>query len=206
VANACRRAGRDPGEVTLVAVCKGQPPEAIRAAVQAGHRCFGENYAQELEQKAANLGAGLCWHFIGGLQRNKAGKVVGRAALIQTVDRESLAAEIDRRAAMMDIVQDVLVQVNVGSEPQKSGVAPADLPALLEAVGRLEHLRCRGVMAIPPFEEDPRPHFRALRDIAREHGLPELSMGMSDDFEEAIEEEATIVRVGTAIFGPRDYR
>jgi hypothetical protein len=209
IAGACRRTGRPEDSVLLVAVSKGQPEAAIRAAAAAGQTCFAENYAQELWHKALALAdLGVQWHFVGGLQRNKAKKVVGLAALIQTVDDRALAEEIDRRAAARDIVQEVLVQVNVVREPQKSGVAPEALPDLLAAVAGLPHVRCRGLMAIPPEPDDPetsRPHFRALRALAATHGLPHLSMGMSADFEVAIEEGASLVRVGTAIFGPRDY-
>lgn len=203
---ACRRAGRDPSSVTLLAVSKGQPIEAIEAAARAGQRFFAENYAQELERKVAALRGDVRWHFVGGLQRNKVSKIVGLAVMIQTLDREPLAAEIDRRAAAAGIVQEVLVQVNIGSEAQKSGVTPDALGDLVARVNALPRVRCRGLMAIPPLDDEPRPHFRALRDLAASHGLGELSMGMSSDFEAAIEEGATMVRVGTAIFGPRNYR
>jgi len=207
IALACRRAGRPQDAVTLVAVCKGQPAQAIRDAFAAGPACFAENYAQELVRKAEALSdLPLRWHFVGGLQKNKARKVVGLAALIQTVDSQALAGEIDRRAAAQGIVQDVLIEVNVAGEAQKSGVVPRDLPALLGALAGLSHLRCQGLMAIPPgadHAEGSRPHFRALYALCARHGLREISMGMSTDFEVAIEEGATIVRVGTAIFGPR---
>jgi pyridoxal phosphate enzyme (YggS family) len=198
IALACARAGRDPASVTLVAVSKTQPVERLREAFEAGQRVFGENYAQELRAKADAL-PGAEWHFIGALQTNKARIVVGRAALIHTCDRLSLARELAKRAAS----QRVLLEVNIGREPQKSGALPQDVPALLDAVRALPTLRCEGLMCIPPAAGDPRPHFRALRELAGKLGLRELSMGMSADYETAIEEGATIVRVGTAIFGAR---
>ncbi|MCC6558623.1 MAG: YggS family pyridoxal phosphate-dependent enzyme [Polyangiaceae bacterium] len=215
VAAAAERAGRAPGEVRLLAVSKGQPAEAIRAAHAAGQRMFGENYAQELERKAEGLAelADLEWHFIGRLQRNKA-KVVARAArVVHSVDREDLAIELDRRAGALGRALSVLVEVNVGDEASKGGCAPGDVGRVLEAIARCKGLRAVGLMTITPFLDDPeqvRPFFAALRELRERHGgaaaLPELSMGMSHDFEAAIAEGATIVRVGTAIFGPRPQR
>jgi PLP dependent protein len=207
VAEAARRAGRNQTEVTLIAVSKTHPPELVREAHRAGLTAFGENYVQELRAKQTALAdiADLAWHFVGGLQRNKAKEVVGRVALLHALDGVPLAEALSRRAPA-GVVQDVLVEVNVGGEASKAGVAPADLPALLGALPAFPGVRCRGLMAIPPpalRPEDNRPHFRALAALARAHGLAELSMGMSDDFEVAIEEGATLVRVGTAIFGPR---
>jgi pyridoxal phosphate enzyme (YggS family) len=143
------------------------------------------------------------WHFLGALQTNKAKLVAGRAALIHTCDRLALAQEIAKRAPAG---QRVLLEVNVGREPQKAGVLPEEAPALLEQVRALPGLRCEGLMCIPPLEQDPRPHFRALRELAARLELAELSMGMSADYEIAIEEGATLVRVGTAIFGERPPR
>jgi hypothetical protein len=212
VDEAARRAGRSPAEVRLIAVSKGKPPEAIRAAHAAGQRHFGESYAQELAEKAEALAdlPGIVWHAIGRLQRNKA-KVAARfAAAVHSVDREELAVELDRRAAGLGRALDVLVEVNVGGEATKGGCAPGELGPLLEAVRRCPQLRPIGLMTIAPFLEDPaavRPYFAVLRALRDEHGgpaaLPELSMGMSHDFEAAIAEGATLVRVGTAIFGPR---
>jgi hypothetical protein len=210
IAGACRRAGRPADAVTLVAVSKGHPAEAVIEAAEAGQRVFAENYAQELLDKAAaTADRGLAWHFVGGLQRNKIKKMVGLAALLQSVDDLEAAAEIDRRSAALGRVQDVLVQVNVDAEGQKSGILPAHLPALLDAMACLPHVRCSGLMAIPRATDDPagtRASFRALAALARTHDLPELSMGMSSDFEVAIEEGATLVRIGTALFGPRRAR
>ena len=206
------RAGQKPGSVRLVAVSKTKPAEAIREAYAAGQRDFGENYVQELTQKAAALAdlADLRLHFIGALQRNKAKQAASAASVIHTVDREELAVELDRRAGALGRTLDVLLEVNVGGEASKAGCAPEAVPSLLEAARRSVHLRVVGLMAIPPFLDDPeavRPYFarlRALRDgLEAPSLLPELSMGMSHDFHVAIEEGATIVRVGTAIFGAR---
>jgi pyridoxal phosphate enzyme (YggS family) len=204
---ACDRAKRDPASVRLVAVSKVQPIEAIREAIEAGQRDFGENYAQELREKADAIGSSVNWHFLGALQTNKVKMIVGRVALLHTCDRPSLAQELNKRAASLGIVQRVLVEVNLAREPQKGGIAPADLPAFVATLRNLSSLRCEGLMCIPPAEDEARLHFRRLRELRDELGvLPELSMGMSADYETAIEEGATIVRVGTAIFGERPPR
>jgi PLP dependent protein len=202
IAEACARAGRDPGSVRLIAVSKTKPLELIRAAAAAGQTAFAENYAQELREKADAL-PGVEWHFVGALQTNKAKLVVGRAALIHTCDRLALAQELSKRATAAGRTQRVLLEVNVGREPQKAGVLPEDAAALLEQVRALPALACEGLMCIPPAEGDPRPHFRALQKLSAALGLRELSMGMSADYAIAIEEGATLVRVGTAIFGER---
>lgn len=199
IASACARAGRDVGSVKLIAVSKLQPVEKLRAALDAGQAAFGENYAQELRDKSAEL-SGVEWHFLGALQTNKVKLVVGKAALIHTCDRLALAQEISKRAQSE---QRVLLEVNVGREPQKAGVTPEEAAALLEQVRALQRLKVDGLMCIPPAEGDPRQHFVALRELAAKLGLRELSMGMSADYEIAIEEGATLVRVGTAIFGER---
>ncbi|MCC6527177.1 MAG: YggS family pyridoxal phosphate-dependent enzyme [Polyangiaceae bacterium] len=209
---AARAAGRAPESVRIVAVSKLQGPEAVRAAFAAGQRDFGETYAQELGRTADALEAlaGLRWHFIGHLQRNKVKEVAPRAAVVHTVDRAELALELERRAAVLGRRLEVLVQVNVAGEAQKSGCRPAELGAVLEAVARAPHLAAVGLMTMPPLEHDAarnRPCFAALRELRDRHGgarlLPELSMGMSGDFAVAIAEGATIVRIGTAIFGAR---
>jgi pyridoxal phosphate enzyme (YggS family) len=203
---ACARAGRDPKSVTLVAVSKTKPIELLREAMQAGQRSFGENYAQEFRDKFETE-PDLDWHFIGALQTNKVKYVAGKAALVHTCDRLALAQELSKRAARNPAKeQRLLLEINIGREPQKAGVLPEEAPALLEQVRALPKLRCDGLMCIPPAEGDPRVHFRALRELAARLALPELSMGMSADYEAAIEEGATIVRVGTAIFGARDAR
>jgi hypothetical protein len=209
IAAAAARAGRAASSVTLVAVSKTHPPSLIREAARAGQRDFGENYVQELVEKRAalvDLDPPPRWHYIGRLQRNKAKDVAGRCALVHAVDGAKLAAEIDRRALAAGAAQDVLVQVNLSGEATKGGVSEAELPALLDAIRPLARVRCVGLMTMPPPVDDAelnRPFFRRLASLARAHALPELSMGMSDDFEVAIEEGATLVRVGTAIFGAR---
>lgn len=212
VAAACDRAGRDPAGVTLVAVSKTHDAALVREAYAAGQRDFGENYVQELVAKRdalADLGE-LRWHFIGHLQTNKARALAAFVHAVHTVDSPRLAAELDRRAATAGRVIDVFVQVNVGGEAQKSGCAPDELPAVLDALAPLASLRLRGLMTVPPHTEDPdeaAPYFAALRELRDAHGgaarLPELSMGMTHDLEAAISEGATVVRVGTAIFGAR---
>jgi PLP dependent protein len=202
IAKACARAGRDPASVRLIAVSKTKPLELIREAAAAGQTIFAENYAQELREKADALPA-VEWHFVGALQTNKAKLVVGRAALIHTCDRLALAQELSKRAKALGVTQRVLLEINVGREPQKAGALPEDASALLEQARALPALSCEGLMCIPPAAGDPRPHFRSLRQLGQALGLRELSMGMSADYESAIEEGATLVRVGTAIFGER---
>jgi pyridoxal phosphate enzyme (YggS family) len=202
IAAASSRARRDPASVRLVAVSKTKPLDLLRAAQAAGQTTFGENYAQELREKAEAL-PGVEWHFIGALQTNKAKMVVGRAALIHTCDRLALAQELSKRAKAAGITQRVLLEVNVGREPQKAGALPEDVPDLLEKLRALPSLAPEGLMCIPPAEGDPRKHFRSLRQLAERLALRELSMGMSADYEIAVEEGATLVRVGTAILGER---
>lgn len=212
---AVRRAGRPPGSVRLVAVSKGKPASLIREAIGAGHLVFGENYLQEAEEKIAQLGKGPSWHFIGHLQSNKAGAAACLFDCIETVDRLKLARALEKQLARLERRIAVLVQVNVGREPQKSGVLPEETEKLLRALQDFSHLEVKGLMTIPPYSpesEKTRPYFRELKGLAallEEKGLlgsrypTELSMGMSDDFEVAIEEGATLVRVGTALFGAR---
>ena len=206
-----------PAGVTLVAVSKTQPAAAVRAAHAAGQRHFGENYAQEWRDKAAQLAdlPDLVWHFIGALQTNKvkyllprrdpAGAAAPAARWVHTVDRLSLAEELSRRAVAHGAPVRVLIEVNVADEHSKAGCAPTDVPRLAEAVARLPAVELRGLMCIPPAEGDPRRHFAALRALRDGLGvpLPDLSMGMSGDYEDAIREGSTLIRVGTAIFGPR---
>jgi len=210
--DACVRAGRARGSVLLVAVSKGKPAEAIRAAYAAGQRDFGENYVQELEAKAEALRdlLGLRWHAIGRLQRNKAKQVVRLARVIHAVDREELATELGRRASALGVHLDALIEVNISGEASKGGCAPGALSGLLAAMRRTAGLRVMGLMTMPPASDDPeaeRPVFAALSALREELGgasaLPELSMGMTHDYAIAVEEGATMVRVGTAIFGAR---
>ncbi|MDA8164403.1 MAG: YggS family pyridoxal phosphate-dependent enzyme [Desulfobacteraceae bacterium] len=211
---AARRAGRDPESVRLVAVSKTVAPAAVKEARAAGQLLFGENYLQEAQEKINSLGPGLAWHFIGHLQTNKAKQAAGLFSMIETVDRLKLARALDAHLAATGRRLPVLIQVNVGREPQKAGVLPEQAGELLREMKGLAHLEVRGLMTMPPFFDQPeaaRPFFRALRQMALElavqgllgPGPVELSMGMSGDFEVAIEEGATLVRVGTALFGRR---
>ena len=214
---AARRAGRDPAAVRLVGAAKRQPIAAVAEAVRAGLRDVGANYVQEaLAQRRAladALGPALfeavAWHGIGHVQRNKAREAVACFDWLHGVDGAPLAAELSKRAGEAGRTCIALVQVNLSGEATKSGVAEADLPALLDAVRALPHLRLAGLMTMPAPAPDPeraRPVFARLRALAAHHGLGELSMGMSDDFEVAVEEGATLVRIGTSLFGVRPGR
>jgi pyridoxal phosphate enzyme (YggS family) len=197
-----------PAGVALVAVSKTQPADAIREAYAAGQRDFGENYAQEWREKADALAdlPDLRWHFVGSLQTNKVKYLAGRVHAIHAVDREELAREISRRFAQKGAVARVLLEVNTGGEATKGGCPPAAAPALAEAVRALPAVELAGLMCIPPPEDDPRPHFQLLRRLRDALGLRELSMGMSADWRVAVEEGATLVRIGTAVFGERPPR
>ena len=209
VARACERAGRNPDDVLLIAVSKTVEIERIRLAVAAGVKALGENRVQEAKEKVAALGRPVPWHLIGSLQTNKARDAVQLFDWIHSVDRGELARELDRRAQQSERSVKVFVQVNVGEEPQKGGVEPSELKSLLDAMAGLRNLDVRGLMCIPPAAETAeasRPWFKRLRELRDAAGLEHCSMGMSGDFEVAIEEGATMVRVGTAIFGPRAPR
>jgi pyridoxal phosphate enzyme (YggS family) len=214
IERAASAAKRDPKTVKLVAVSKTKPPEAIREAYAAGQRAFGENYAQELESKAAALAdlTDIEWHFIGPLQTNKAKIIAKVAHVIHTVHKPDLAKELEKRLAASapnDRKLDALVEVNVSGETQKHGAAPGDVASVLASIESCPHLRLRGLMTMPPADDDEaaRRAFDGLRALRDANGgaarLPELSMGMSDDLEIAVASGATIVRVGTAIFGAR---
>jgi pyridoxal phosphate enzyme (YggS family) len=218
IAEAARRAGRRPEEIALMAVSKTHPPDSIRETYAAGLRLFGENRVQEFAGKAAALAdlAGAEWHMIGHLQTNKAGKAAELFGAVDSVDSVKLAEKLDAAARSVSKKLAVLIEINVGGESAKSGVAPGsrDLEDLLLAAPQFEALEFRGLMTVPPFTDDPedaRPHFRklqGLRDAIAARKLPTigmevLSMGMSHDFEVAIAEGSTCVRVGTAIFGER---
>ncbi|HJU05555.1 MAG TPA: YggS family pyridoxal phosphate-dependent enzyme [Nitrospiraceae bacterium] len=215
IEQAARRAGRNPKTIRLIAATKFVPVELVRTAIEAGVMDVGESRLQEALPKIESIGQdAVQWHFIGRLQRRKVKSVVGRFALIHSVDSLELAAEIERRAKEAGMQQAVLLEVNLGAEAGKTGFAPAALSGALVALNSMEHVAVKGLMAIPPRVEDPdtaRPYFRALRElaVAAAHGarqrmvLDELSMGMSNDYQVAIEEGATMVRVGTAIFGDR---
>jgi PLP dependent protein len=208
--------GRDPNTVKLVAVSKTKPADLVREAIDAGVRILGENYIQEARDKITVLSdEKVLWHFIGHLQRNKAKVAVGLFDLIHSVDSLRLAREIDKQAQGMAKIQKILIQVNVASETSKSGVSPADVPGLIREIAPLPNISIRGLMTMPPFFNDPervRPYFL---DLARLKGdiqalqisrvsMDELSMGMTGDFETAIECGATLVRIGTALFGKRE--
>jgi len=211
---ACRKSNRDPGRVQLIAVSKIKPAALVEEAYRAGQQLFGENYVQEFSEKAEQVAAPVTWHFIGALQTNKVKYLRGKVAMIHSVDRLPLAREIDKQWAKLPATLDILIQVNIGDEQSKAGCAPAALEQLVREVARLPHLNICGLMCLPPHEADPelvRPYFRRLRELAEQIatlGIPgvdmrELSMGMSGDFDVAVEEGATLVRVGTAIFGAR---
>lgn len=214
IAAACRSCNRDPDGVRLVAVSKKKPATDIEAAIAAGQTLFGESYVQECVAKIEAVKAAAKWHFIGALQSNKVKYLRGKVAMIHSVDRLSLAQEINRQWGKTDSCVDILLQVNLGAEISKSGTTANELIDLVRQVSSLQHVRVMGLMALPPWEPDPeevRPYFRQLRELSEQVAaleLPnismrELSMGMSHDFEVAIEEGATLVRVGTAIFGER---
>lgn len=216
ILSAAKRSNRNPDSVRLVAVSKTQPADAVRAALEAGQQVFGENYVQEFLEKAQQLPESVEWHFIGSLQSNKVKYLVGRTCLIHSVDRLSLAQEIDRQWGKTGKSCNILLQVNISREATKSGTTSEDLLQLAREVSLLPHVRIRGLMTMPPFFDEPeraRPYFRELKklsDVLSSEKIPgismeELSMGMSGDFEVAIEEGATLVRVGSAIFGERNY-
>ena len=209
------KAGRDPSGIKLVAVTKNVAPGQIAEAATCGHTLFGENYLQEATAKIPLCPQNAHWHFIGHLQSNKARQAVEHFECIETVDSLKLVKALDKYAQMMQKPLSIFIQVNIGKEPQKSGIMPEDLLPFLRLVGTETNLKPHGLMTMPPYDPDPersRPFFRQLREIfesARRQQLfadesqAELSMGMSGDFPVAIEEGATIIRVGTALFGQR---
>lgn len=214
IRNAEQRTGRPPRSVQLIAVSKLHSAESIREAYAAGQRDFGENYLQELSQKAEVLSdlSAIRFHTIGPIQSNKAKVAARLASMVHTVDSPSLASELGKRAEGRSAPLPVLIEVNIGGETQKHGCIPEHIDPIITAILARPMLQLRGLMTIPPHTEDPegaRPFFRRLREIQARYGiaqLPELSMGMSHDLEVAIEEGATLVRVGTAIFGERPQR
>ena len=212
IRQAAEKAGRNPESVRLLAVSKKVSAERLRILWGLGHRLFGENRVQEARVKIPEMPSGGEWHFIGGLQTNKAKDAVEWFDVVESVDRLDLAQELQKRAEAAGKNLKVLVEVNVGGEAAKHGAKPEEAGSLLQALNRMSRLEVRGLMAIPPFRENPeeaRPFFRKLREIRDQleqssgAGLPELSMGMSHDFAVAIAEGATLVRLGTALFGPR---
>ena len=214
---ACQRCQRDPQTVRLVAVSKTHPAASVDAAAAAGQEIFGENYVQEFTAKAEEVVTPVQWHFIGSLQSNKVKYLVGRVAMIHSVDRLSLAEELDRQWEKLGQTLEILIEVNLGDEESKGGTTAEAAIELIRCIANLPHLQICGLMALPPYLEDAeavRPYFRRLRQLAERItaekiagvSMRELSMGMSHDFEVAIEEGATLVRVGTAIFGARGAR
>jgi PLP dependent protein len=214
IAAACARVGRDPREVRIVAVSKTHPPEVVAAAVAAGADAIGENRVQEAATKRFLVAGTTPWHLVGPLQRNKAKLALELFDLVETLDRPELADRLETLLGSQGRVLPVFIEVNVGGEAQKTGIAPAASASLVEHVlARCPHLRLSGLMTVPPYDPDPersRPHFATLRglatDLAARFGLPhfDLSTGMSEDFEVAVEEGATWVRLGRVLFGERD--
>ncbi len=214
IKNACQKVGRNPEAVKLIAVSKIKPAEQIEEAFHAGQKYFGESYVQEFRDKQPLVESPVEWHFIGGLQSNKVKYLRGKVAMIHSVDRLSLAGEISNQWGKIDQVANILLQVNVGDELSKSGCAPDDLESLIQSIAPLPNLKICGLMCLPPHSDDPeqvRPYFKQLRQLSQQIEklqipnveMTELSMGMSGDFAVAVEEGATLVRVGTAIFGAR---
>jgi len=215
IGKAARKAGRDPKSIKLVAVSKFVAIEHIQEAINCGQTLFGENYLQEAADKITVFGNSAKWHFIGHLQSNKAKQAASLFDMVETVDRLKIAKALDAQAQQMGKTLSVLVQVNIGREPQKSGILPEDAHTLLRAIAQETNLQVCGLMTMPPFFDQPeksRPYFREMRQLADQLAEQqlftdptrvELSMGMSGDYEVAIEEGATIVRVGTALFGSR---
>jgi hypothetical protein len=207
IAKAARQAGRNPGDITLVAVSKTKPAADIRAAYEAGQRHFGENYIQDFDAKSGGLGdmPEAVFHFIGKLQSNKTRQAARLFQVIQTVDSIKLARRLNDCGEPLD----VFLEVKLSPEESKGGLEESEIAEVAEYVRGLPHLNLRGLMTMPPWSDDPepaRPYFSRLRELAEQHNLRELSMGMSHDLEVAIEEGSILVRVGTAIFGKRAYR
>lgn len=216
VEEACERSGRDPKEVTLIAVSKTKPVEMIEEAIEAGARVFGENKVQELCDKYEQLPKDLHWHLIGHLQRNKVKYIVDKAELIHSVDSMKLAEEISKEALKKNVEVNILIEVNVAEEESKFGVSVEETFALVEEIAKLPGIHIQGLMTIAPYTDDPeenRPVFRTLKKLAVDIKkknidnvcMDVLSMGMTGDYQVAVEEGATLVRVGTGIFGERNY-
>lgn len=216
IQKACERSGRSRDEVTLIAVSKTKPIEMLQEAYNLGVRVFGENKVQELTEKEGVLPDDIHWHMIGHLQRNKIKYIIDKAELIHSVDSLRLAEAIDKEAAKHNIIANILIEVNVAKEESKFGLMPEEVDEFVEKVSSLSHIHVKGLMTIAPYVENPeenRPIFAHLRklsvDIARKNAhnitMSVLSMGMTNDYQIAIEEGATMVRVGTGIFGERDY-
>jgi pyridoxal phosphate enzyme (YggS family) len=217
IEQAAECSNRNPDDIRLVAVSKRMPTEAVLEAQQCGQIMFGENYLQEAKEKITRLDPSLCWHFIGHLQSNKVRLAAELFQVIETVERIKTGKALDKHAGKLGKKLDILIQVNVGREPQKAGVLPEQAEELLQLLQPLANLKICGLMTMPPYGREPeasRPWFRKLKQLSRQfadkglftdNNSVELSMGMSGDFPVAIEEGATLIRVGTALFGPRQY-
>lgn len=216
IADACEKAGRKRGDVTLIAVSKTKPVSDIRQAMECGITVFGENKVQEIKDKTEEIKEPLSWHMIGHLQANKVKYLPGRVCMIHSVDNVKLAAEIEKQFSKADQIIDVLIEVNMAHEESKFGLSPEEVPDFVKEISSYPHLHIRGLMTIAPFTEDPesnRIYFKGLRELKDSINgmnipgvnMDTLSMGMTGDYQVAIEEGATFVRVGTGIFGERDY-
>jgi len=215
IKSTAEKAGRDPTVIKLVAVSKRVPWQRVEEAVGCGQAIFGENYIQEAQAKISYLKETLSWHFIGHLQSNKVKQAAQIFDVIETIDRLELAVLLNNHMEKSNRTISIFIQVNIGQEPQKSGIHPEHAEELLRKTNNLKNLKVMGLMAIPPFFDNPemvRPYYKQMREMLDDfetkgllgrHGQPELSMGMSNDFEVAIEEGATLIRLGTAVFGPR---
>ncbi len=216
IRRACGRAGRDPGDVTLIAVSKTKPVELLREAYDLGTRVFGENKVQEIVEKYEALPKDIHWHMIGQLQRNKVKYIIDKVDLIHSVDSVRLAETIEKEAAKHDLTANILLEVNVAEEESKFGLKVDEVEQVVDEIAKFSHIKVCGLMTIAPFVENPeenRPYFRRLRNLSVDIGgknvdnvtMSILSMGMTNDYEVAVEEGATMVRVGTGLFGARDY-
>lgn len=216
IKKACDRSGRNPEDITLISVTKTHGAELINEAIDAGAKDIGENKAQELCNKYDDVKP-VRWHFIGHLQTNKVKTIIDKVVMIHSVDSDKLASEIDKRAKSSGVVMDILVEINIGMEDSKSGATEEEARDLIKKIrDKYQNLRVRGLMCVPPITDNPensRKYFKKLKDIfdsikelSGDENFDTLSMGMSGDYEVAIEEGATVVRVGTAIFGAREYR
>ena len=216
IRRACGRAGRDPRDVTLIAVSKTKPVELLREAYDLGTRVFGENKVQEIVEKYEALPKDLHWHMIGHLQRNKVKYIIDKVDLIHSVDSVRLAETIEKEAAKHDLTANILLEVNVAEEESKFGLKVDEVEQVVDEIAKFSHIKVCGLMTIAPFVENPeenRPYFRRLRNLSVDIGgknvdnvtMSILSMGMTNDYEVAVEEGATMVRVGTGLFGARDY-
>ncbi len=216
IEEACKRAGRDRSEVTLIAVSKTKPVSDIRQAMECGIRVFGENKVQEIKDKTTEITEPLNWHMIGHLQANKVKYLPGRVCMIHSVDNKKLADEIEKQFAKADERIDVLIEVNMANEDTKFGLSKEEVPSFVKEISTLPHLNIRGLMTIAPYTEDPesnRVYFKGLKELMESINaldipgvkMDTLSMGMTGDYQVAIEEGATFVRVGTGIFGERNY-